>query len=290
MNGSGAFLSLNTRCKSRAFHNFSGLKNLYLSNALVQKWKIREKRLCCLFFFKLYWLETEDRMAEAESNAYGDFPDNTDVMWMKMALMAASRAEVTRHAEGKPSVGCVIRRARTRGPRAVLAVGWNGFLANTPEEELAEIKGRTFKGDPKQQQKKRDKALTDALGLHAEVNALQYCSERPEMATIYTTHVPCYECAKQLVAHKVGRVFYLFWMEGSKTSIELFKKFDITCVPFGRRGEVLEDFSKFFLTKRKIVQGSTVEQTPIEPDQYFLDSRDKRHLENCITKYECKLS
>ena len=156
-------------------------------------------------------------MAEAESNGYDDFPDNTDVMWMKMALMAASRTEVTRHAEGKPSVGCVIRRARTRGPRGVLAVGWNGFLPNTPEEELAEIKGRTFKGDPDQQKKKRDKALTDELGLHAEVNALQYCSERPEMATIYTTHVPCYNCAKQLVAHKVGRVFYLFWMKGSKT-------------------------------------------------------------------------
>ena len=242
-------------------------------------------------FLKFYWLQTEDRMAEAESNGYDDFPDNTDVMWMKMALMAASRAEVTRHAEGKPSVGCVIRRARTRGPRAVLAVGWNGFLPNTPEEELAEIKGRTFKGDPKQQKKKRDKALTDELGLHAEVNALQYCSERPEMATIYTTHVPCYNCAKQLVAHKVGRVFYLFWMEGSETSIKLFKTFDITCVPFGRRGEVLKDFNMpDFLTKRKIVQGSTVAQTSIEPDQYFLDSRDKRHLENCITKYECKLS
>ena len=232
-------------------------------------------------------------MAEAElSNDYDDFPDNTDVMWMKMALMVASRAEVTKHAEGKPSVGCVIRRSRNYGPPAVLAVGWNGFLPDTTEEEIAKIKGRSFKGDtPDQRKKKRDKALTDELGLHAEVNALQYCSERPEMATIYTTHVPCYNCAKQLVAHKVGRVFYLFWMKGSETSIELFKKFDITCVPFGRRGEVLEDFNMpVFLTKRKIVQGSTVAQTSIEPDQYFLDSRDKRHLENCITKYECKLS
>ena len=39
--------------KSRTFHNFSEIKNFYLSNALVQKWKIREKRLCCLFFFKV---------------------------------------------------------------------------------------------------------------------------------------------------------------------------------------------------------------------------------------------
>jgi len=225
-------------------------------------------------------------MSKTESSSYDDFPDNIDVMWMKMALMAASRAEVSEYAEGKPSVGCVIRRSRNRGPPAVLAVGWNGFLPNTPEEEIAAIQGRSFKGQ--RAAKDRDKALTAELGLHAEVNALQYCSERPEMATIYTTHVPCYNCAKQLVAHKVGRVFYLFWMKDSETSIALFKKFDITCVPFGRRGEVLEDFSQDFLTKRKIVQGGTVEQTPIESYQYFLDSRDKRHLRKCIEKYKCK--
>ena len=234
-------------------------------------------------------------MSITESSSYDDFPDKTDVMWMKMALMAASRAEVSEHAEGKPSVGCVIRRSRNRGPPAVLAVGWNGFLPNTPEEEIVEIQGRSFKGPTAA--KDRDNALTAELGLHAEVNALQYCSERPEMATIYTTHVPCYECAKQLVARKVGRVFYLFWMEGSKTSVELFKRFDITCVPFERRHEVLEDFSKRFLTKRKIVQGSTVLQTSIICEQYFLDSKDyMRHLEERVNleervkNYKCKLT
>ena len=112
------------------------------------------------------------------------------------------------------------------------------------------------------------------------------------MATIYTTHVPCYNCAKQLVAHKVGRVFYLFWMKRYETSIELFKKFDITCVPFGRRDEVLEDFNMpVFLTKRKIiiVEGSTVAQTSVEPNQYFLDCRDNgdKHLEE-VENYKCK--
>ena len=62
-----------------------------------------------------------------------------------MALMAASRAEIPGETENKPSVGCVIRRARTRGPQAVLAVGWNGFLPNTRDEELAAIKDRSFK-------------------------------------------------------------------------------------------------------------------------------------------------
>ena len=228
-------------------------------------------------------------MSNTESSSYDDFPNNTDVMWMKMALMAASRAEVSEHAKGKPSVGCVIRRSRNRGPSAVLAVGWNGFLPNTPVEEIVEIKGRSFK--EQRAAKDRDNALTAELGLHAEVNALQYCSERPEMATIYTTHVPCYECAKQLVARKVGRVFYLFWMEGSETSIKLFKRFDITCVPFERRDDVLKDFSELFLTKRKIVQGSTVVQTSIICEQYFLDSKDKlEDLEKRVKNYKCKLT
>ena len=73
-------------------------------------------------------------MAEDKRNGYVDISNDTsDVMWMKMALMAASRAEVTKHAEGKPSVGCVIRRSRDRGPPAVLAVGWNGFLPGLTE-------------------------------------------------------------------------------------------------------------------------------------------------------------
>jgi len=68
-------------------------------------------------------------MAEDEGNGYVDTSNYTsDVMWMKMALMAASRAEVTQYAKGKPSIGCVIRRSRDRGAPAVLAVGWNGFL------------------------------------------------------------------------------------------------------------------------------------------------------------------
>lgn len=241
--------------------------------------------------FTLYLGRGSQERDEEETRCYDDFPGNSDVMWMKMALMAASRAEIPRETEAMPSVGCVIRRSRTRGSPAVLAVGWNGFLPNTPEKELDEIKKRSFK-KPNEQQK-WDNALTAELGLHAETNALQYCSETPENATVYVTHTPCYKCAKQLVAHKVGRVFYLFWMKGSETSIKLFTMFDITCVPFERRDDVLEDFSALFLTKRKIVQGSTVVQTSIKREQYFLDSRDTRaieHLEERVGNYNCKLT
>lgn len=190
-------------------------------------------------------------------------------MWMKMALMAASRAEITEHAEEKPSVGCVIRRSRNKGPPAILSVGWNGFLPNTPEEEMEAIKGGSFKSN-----KQKDNILTAELGLHAEVNALQYCTENAELATVYTTHIPCYNCAKQLVAHKVGRVFYLFWMTGAETTIKLFKKFDITCIAFDKRDLVLQDFSQSFLEDHGIVKGSTDKETPPEQCPRFLDSRD----------------
>ena len=168
----------------------------------------------------------------------------------------------------------------------MLAVGWNGFLPNTPEEELPAIKVRSFKSTNKSQ--KRDNALTAELGLHAETNALQYCSEAPEKATVYVTHLPCYDCAKQLVANKVGRVFYLFWMtyrDGeSERTIRLFKKFDISCIAFSKGDKVLEDFSPNFLGRRGIVRRDTDDKTPPESLlRSFLDSRDRKQTTwNCI--------
>ena len=164
-------------------------------------------------------------MIQPAGRVFADFTDKTDVMWMKTALMAASRAEITKHAGGQPSVGCVIRRSRSKGPPAVLAVGWNGFLPQTTEDQLTEITGRSFKGSKAEQTLKKDNVLTADLGLHAETNALQYCSESPEIATVYVTHMPCYVCAKQLVAHKFGRVFYMYWMddENTKNTVDLLK-------------------------------------------------------------------
>ena len=187
-------------------------------------------------------------MAEDERNGYVDISNDTsDVMWMKMALMAASRAEVTKYAEGKPSVGCVIRRSRDRGAPAVLAVGWNGFLPGLTEQQLERLKA----------ERSKEKQLTGDLALHAEANALQYCSEDPLMATVYVTHVPCTTCTKQLIARRVRRVYYLYWMTGCETSMKLFEEMDITCSAFGKRTEVLRDFSPDFLTRHSIIRGST---------------------------------
>lgn len=208
-------------------------------------------------------------MVEDERNGYVDISNDTsDVMWMKMALMTASRAEVTKYAEGKPSVGCVIRRSRDRGAPAILAVGWNGFLPGLTEQQLERLKA----------ERSKEKQMTGDLALHAEANALQYCSEDPLMATVYVTHVPCTACTKQLIARRVRRVYYLYWMKGSETSIKLFEEMDITCSAFGKRMEVLRDFSPDFLTRHSITRGITEMDRDPENCPFFINRRDREPI------------
>ena len=208
-------------------------------------------------------------MAKDERNGYVDISNDTsDVMWMKMAFVAASRAEVKKHVGGKPSVGCVIRRSRDRGAPAVLAVGWNGFLPGLTEEQLNRLKA----------ERPKEKQVTIDLALHAEANALQYCSEDPLIATVYVTHVPCTACTKQLIARRVRRVYYMYWMTGSETSIKLFEEMDITCTAFGKRKEVLDDFSDSFPDDYGITQGSTVKERAPEECPFFINARDRNSV------------
>ena len=201
-------------------------------------------------------------MGEEEDKLY--HLTDTDLMWMKVALTVASRAEISQYAKQKPSVGCVIRRSRSKGPPAVLAVGWNGFPPKTSEDILKE-KATEYDRTGKKH------GLTKELGLHAEANALRNCSENPEKATVYVTHVPCHDCAKQLVSHRVKRVFYLFWMDNCESSIELFQVFDISCMPFpGKsRNDVLRDFSETFLDDHNICVGSTEQDIPKKGSFHF---------------------
>ena len=192
-------------------------------------------------------------MGEEEDKLY--HLTDTDLMWMKVALTVASRAEISQYAKQKPSVGCVIRRSRSKGPPAVLAVGWNGFPPDT-SEGLLKNKAAQYKG--------KKHGLTKDLALHAETNALRYCSENPEKATVYVTHVPCHDCPKQLVSHRVKRVCYLFWMDSSESSIKLFQDFDVSCIPFpvSSRKAVFRDFSKTFRADHNICEGSLKKTYP----------------------------
>ena len=51
-----------------------------------------------------------------------------DVKWMKVAVTVSSGAEVSKYAESKPNVGCVIRRSRSQGNPTLIGIGWNGMM------------------------------------------------------------------------------------------------------------------------------------------------------------------
>ena len=196
--------------------------------------------------------------------------DDTDVMLLKVAMAVASRAEIPTQTENLPSVGCVIRRAGHPTLPSFHSLGWNGFLIKTSKSDL----DGALKNVQITSTKKKDRVLASLFGLHAEDKALQYCPESLIDATVYSTHVPCYECAKRLIERGIGRVLYLFWLEGCESTIELFKSRDITCTAFGRRDLILEDFNLEVLTTRGINRGGTNTEKPPEECPYFLSSKD----------------
>lgn len=196
-----------------------------------------------------------------------NFTDD-DVKWMKMALTAGSGAEISKYAKDKTNVGCVIRRSRSKGKPTLLAVGWNGFPSKTPKNIL-EQKAAEY------DRKNKRHGLTKELALHAEIIALGNCSENPENATVYVTHVPCHDCAKQLVHFGVKRVFYLFWMKGSESSIEYFETHDISCIPFlgDIRNVVLPGSIGTFLGNQNICKENAKQDIPKE-GSFHLSKKD----------------
>ena len=67
----------------------------------------------------------------------------------------------------------------------------------------------------------------------------------------------------------------MYWMTGSETSIKLFEEMDITCTAFGKRMEVLRDFSTDFLTRHSITRGNTEEDKTPENSPCFINLRDR---------------
>ena len=174
---------------------------------------------------------------------------------MRLALAVASKCEISKYAQDEFNVGCVILRSTSKDQPDVFTVASNSFLPNTSEDFL-EKKAAQYKGT--------NEGLTSELGLHAEVNALRNCSGKN--ATVYVTHLPCRHCAKELIAHGVKLVFYLFWIGKNKRSIELFKKYKVSCIPFPgeSRNSVLKIFKEKFPTDHKICVEDDTQDIPKE--------------------------
>lgn len=47
-----------------------------------------------------------------------------------------------------------------------------------------------------------------SLTIHAEANAITHCPESADPDTLYTTHSPCFGCARMLVENGIFRIFF----------------------------------------------------------------------------------
>ena len=113
-------------------------------------------------------------------------PSHTDI-FMNMALLARKRATCDRK-----HVGAIITKNNL-----MVATGYNGSpagLAHCDDEDhlLKNIEGR-------------DSCIRT---LHAESNALDQAGQGAKGGIIYTTVIPCYDCAKRIINSGLTAVYY----------------------------------------------------------------------------------
>ena len=108
--------------------------------------------------------------------------------FLKMAFVARERSK-----DPRTQVGCIIVDKNQR----VIAAGYNGMPAKINETV-----------DLWQPPKKYQYVI------HAEANALIHAPrEELKNATLYTTHLPCQECAKLIVAAGIKQLYYCYAWE-----------------------------------------------------------------------------
>ena len=117
-------------------------------------------------------------------------------------FLALAHTVATRASCDRKHVGAVIVDPDHR----IVATGYNGGAAGTEDCDTAghllkEIGGRQ----------------SCVRTLHAESNALDYAGRFAKGCTIYTTVIPCYECAKRLTNAGIVRVVYAEYYESQNT-------------------------------------------------------------------------
>jgi dCMP deaminase len=128
--------------------------------------------------------------------------------FMSIAYLVSTRATCNRK-----HVGAVLVKENR-----IIATGYNGSPAGLPHcddvgHEIKNIEGR-------------DSCIRT---LHAESNAIDFAGLEAEDCTLFTTVIPCYDCAKRIVNAKIRRVFYDEFYQSRSTELvaQLFKTADI---------------------------------------------------------------
>lgn len=132
-----------------------------------------------------------------------------DVWFMRLAYVTAMRGSCTRK-----QVGALIVRDRDK---RIISGGYNGAPRGMPDCFEVGCDLRMIDG-------KNSCVRT----LHAESNALDLCGALAEPHTLYTTVIPCRNCALRIIQHGIHRVVYHEYYEsqGTKETEALFRRGD----------------------------------------------------------------
>lgn len=138
-----------------------------------------------------------------------------DEYFMRIAHDVATRATCDRK-----HVGAVIVDSSWR----IVSTGYNGAPRGLPHcdevgHELADIDGRQ----------------SCIRTLHAESNAIDYAGPNANGGRIYTTVIPCFDCAKRIVNAGIERVVYDEYYQSRKTNLvnRVFLQADVKLVCLG---------------------------------------------------------
>jgi dCMP deaminase len=107
---------------------------------------------------------------------------NWDHFYMTLAYVAAERSE-----DAQTHVGCFIVDREHRP----LGFGYNGFIRGVDTSHLPNTRPDKY-----------------PFFIHAEINAILNCGERPVGSTAYVTGIPCNHCLQVLWQAGVSEIVY----------------------------------------------------------------------------------
>lgn len=127
---------------------------------------------------------------------------------MSIGYLVATRATCDRK-----QVGAVLVK-----DNRIVATGYNGSPAGLAHCDDAGHELKNIEG--------RDSCIRT---LHAESNAIDFAGRDAVNCTLFTTVVPCYDCAKRIINASVEKVYFDEYYESRSTELvaELFKQADI---------------------------------------------------------------
>ncbi len=138
-----------------------------------------------------------------------------DLWFIRLAYVTAQRGSCQRK-----RVGALVVRDRDK---RIISGGYNGAPRGMPDCFEAGCDVRVIDG--------RGSCVRT---LHAESNALDLCGTLSEPHTIYTTVIPCRNCALRIIQHGIHRCVFHEWYEsqGTKEVEALFAAVDQASVDF----------------------------------------------------------